>query len=197
MTISREIKALCNRFINSLEGIEIDDLLERLISNKDEKLKFEEISELRKELASAKTPYMLSLVETFEESQEPVVVFSAHTYPIEVLQKRKGWKVITGSTSNEDRAQAVKLFQEGKLKGIGATIKAGGVGLTLTNAHQAVFVDLDWTPAMNLQAEDRLCRIGQTKGVIINRIVADHILDQRIMSILIEKKKLLESVSLN
>ena len=196
VVIDQKTKGLCDKFVSSLEGIDLDDTIESIISSKKEKIGFSEISEVRRELASAKIPHMLSLIETYENGDEPIVVFSAHVSPIEVLEKREGWRIITGKVSNEYKAESVKLFQEGGLKGIGATIKAGGVGLTLTNAHQAIFVDLDWTPAMNLQAEDRLCRIGQTKGVIINRITADHILDQRIMSILTTKKKLLEAVSL-
>jgi hypothetical protein len=57
-----------------------------------------------------------------------------------------------------------RAFQAGQLKGVGVSIKAGGVGITLTHAWKALFVDLDWTPASNWQkwqAEDRLARGGQ------------------------------------
>ena len=104
---------------------------------------------------------------------------------------------ITGSDKAADREESVRQFQAGELKGIACTIKAGGVGITLTRSHQVVFVDMDWTPANNLQAEDRACRIGQTKGVVISKLVADHTLDKKLTWILIEKMKLITAVELN
>ena len=198
VSIDKKTKTLCDRFMTSIKsaGVDFEEAIEDAIANRDARIDFTELSEARRELATAKIPHMLSAVETFEEGEESVVVFSAHEDPIKVLGERKGWRIITGSTRDEDRTEAVREFQDGKLKGLAATIKAGGVGLTLTYAHQAIFVDMDWTPANNLQAEDRLCRIGQTKGVVINRIVADHVLDDRLTTILVAKKKLLEASSL-
>lgn len=118
---------------------------------------FEKFSEIRALLAKSRIPAMLEMVEEYEESETPLLVFSAHKAPIEALKDRAGWAIITGDTSAEERFNIVKLFQSGKLKGVGLTIQAGGVGLTLTRASHALFVDLDWTPAMNIQAEDRLC----------------------------------------
>ena len=81
------------------------------------------------------------------------------------------------------------LFRS-QLKGIALTIQAGGVGLTLTRAWKALFVDLDWTPSWNSQAEDRICRIGQTKPVEIVHMVSDHVLDIHIHDLLSYKIKL-------
>lgn len=139
---------------------------------------FEQFSEIRALLAEARIPAMLEEVESYEESDTPLVVFSAHKAPILELGKRDGWKIITGETKPEDRRDIVHAFQNGQLKGIGLTIQAGGVGLTLTRASNALFVDLDWTPAMNIQAEDRICRIGQTSSkVLIKRMSSTHPLD--------------------
>lgn len=118
---------------------------------------FDEFSEIRALLAEARIPAMLEEVESYEDSGTPLVVFSAHKAPIKELAKRDGWEIITGDTSPEKRNGIVKAFQAGKLKGLGLTIQAGGVGITLTHASNALFVDLDWTPAWNLQAEDRMC----------------------------------------
>ncbi len=146
---------------------------------------FEKFSELRALLAKSRIPAMLEMVEEFEESETPLLVFSAHRAPIEALKDRAGWAIITGNTSAEERFNIVKLFQSGKLKGVGLTIQAGGVGLTLTRASHALFVDLDWTPAMNIQAEDRICRIGQTSDkVLIKRMVSNHPLDKHIQMLL-------------
>ena len=146
---------------------------------------FEQFEALRTLLAKARIPAMLEIVEGYEESEIPLVVFSAHKEPIETLEKREGWEIITGDTKPEDRRNIVSRFQNGELKGIGLTIRAGGVGITLTRASSALFVDLDWTPANNMQSEDRICRIGATtNSVLIMRMKTSNPLDQRIHDLL-------------
>lgn len=153
---------------------------------------FEAFSGLRSDLASSRIPAMLELVESHEEEEVPLIVFSAHRNPIIELGKRDGWEIITGDTKSEERQKIVNRFQAGELRGVGLTIQAGGVGLTLTKAWKAIFVDLDWTPALNQQAEDRLCRIGQTRPVEIVRLVSDHVLDKHILNLLSSKISLFE-----
>ena len=145
---------------------------------------FTELARIRAMLATAKIPGLLGLVEEYEAAEEPVVVFSMHRPPVEALASRPGWARITGSESSEARQEIVKKFQAGELKGLACTTQAAGIGLTLTRAHHAVFVDLAWTPALNSQAEDRLCRIGQDRGVIITSLVATHCVDQRVEELL-------------
>lgn len=155
-------------------------------------LDFDEIAKARTALAIAKIPALLALVEDYEEQEEPLIVFSAHRAPIDIFANRPGWAVITGDTSSEDRRQIQDDFQAGKLKGIAGTIKAAGVALTLTRASHAIFVDLEWTPALNSQAEDRLLRIGQTRGVLITTLVANFPLDKRVHELLTFKRNLIK-----
>jgi SNF2 family DNA or RNA helicase len=194
VTINRATYNLCDSVLIEADaaGVDVEDAVSEAIKTGARKTLFEELSEARRELATAKTPYAMSLLDMYEEAGEPVVVFSAH-----ITSHRKGWGIITGATKTEDRADIVRTFQEGKLSGLACTIAAGGVGITLTHAHQAIFIDMDWTPAMNLQAEDRLCRIGQTGGVVITRLIAEHPLDERLASVLIKKQKLIEAANLN
>lgn len=156
----------------------------------DELPPFEMFSQLRGELAETRIDAMLEIVESHEEEGIPLVVFSAHRKPIDTLAIREGWATITGSTKPEERQNIVREFQSGSLKGIALTIQAGGVGLTLTKAWKALFVDLDWTPALNAQAEDRICRIGQTKPCEIVRMVSDHPLDTHVLKLLSNKIEL-------
>lgn len=154
---------------------------------------FESMSKVRAQLAKANIPAMMEYVEECEEQGCPLVVFSAHLSPLDALLGRPGWAVISGETSPEKRQQIVDAFQEGRLKGVALTIRAGGVGLTLTRAWKALFVDLDWVPGWNAQAEDRVCRIGQTSNKVeIVRMVNDHPLTLHILSILAEKIDLIE-----
>lgn len=153
---------------------------------------FEKISKMRNEMAIAKIPHMLDQVEMYEENDEPLVVFSAHTAPINYLKERSGWAIITGDISQTNRDRIIEDFQAGKYKGLGITIQAGGVGITLTHAAHALFVDKMWTPALNWQAEDRICRIGQTRGCIIKSLVCSHVLEQRIYELLGIKTEMIQ-----
>jgi SWI/SNF-related matrix-associated actin-dependent regulator 1 of chromatin subfamily A len=153
---------------------------------------FEEFSEIRAKLASARIPAVEEIVESYEESDTPLVVFSAHVAPIKAIGSRQGWDCITGDTNPKDRRDIVKAFQSGQLKGVACTIQAGGVGVTLTRASTALFVDLDWTPAWNLQAEDRICRIGQTSNkVLIQHLQSNHPLDKHIQKLIRYKMQLM------
>ncbi len=149
---------------------------------------FDEFSRMRALLAKDRIPAMLEIVESYEDSSTPLVVFSAHKAPVEELDKRDGWEIITGDTTAKRRHEIVQAFQAGQLKGLGLTIRAGGVGLTLTKASHALFVDLDWTPALNIQAEDRICRIGQTANNIqIMHMQSKHPLDQHVQKLIAQK----------
>jgi len=154
------------------------------------------LSTHRRELAEAKIKTALSLVEEYEQNDEPLVVFSAHRAPILALQGRKGWGVITGDTSAPERTGLVADFQAGKLKGIGGTIGAMGVGVTLTHSAHVLFVDRSYVPAENLQAEDRCMRIGQTRGVLVTTMVAEHAVDRRVAEVLERKEAMLREAGL-
>ncbi len=86
----------------------------------------------------------------------------------------------------------MKDFQAGKYLGLGGTIEAAGEGITLTYAAHGLFVDEEWTPALNDQAIARMLRHGQKKPVTIDVLVANHPLDQRIAEILAGKTAIIE-----
>jgi len=149
------------------------------------------MSKVRAMLAKAKVGEMLELVEEYEEAETPLVVFSAHKAPCQVVAKRPGWALITGETKMEERQAIVEQFQRGELKGLALTIAAGGVGITLTRAAHMLFVDLDWTPAWNHQAMCRIRRIGQkAEHLHYVRMSFNHELDQRVEDLLAWKTEL-------
>ncbi|KAJ7238829.1 P-loop containing nucleoside triphosphate hydrolase protein, partial [Mycena haematopus] len=57
----------------------------------------------------------------------------------------------------------------------------GGLGVNLTAADTVIFYDQDWNPQMDAQAQDRAHRIGQTKPVLIFRLVSAHTIEEKIM----------------
>ena len=153
---------------------------------------FEKFSKLRAALAKDRIPALIEQVESFEEADEPVVVFSAHKEPMKALAQRDGWGTITSDTTLEGRKEIVRQFQDGFLKGVGLTIKAGGVGLTLTRASKMIFVDMEWNPALNTQAEDRICRIGQqADNIQYVRLVSNCALDIHVHNILHAKAEMI------
>jgi SNF2 family DNA or RNA helicase len=191
--IDSKTKKSCDKALAALAevGVSLDDMISKAAASAGG-VAFEAMSAARAALAAAKVETVLELVESFEEQEEPVVVFSAHVAPLEALAKREGWAIITGETPAAERTAIEDKFQKGELKGIAASIKAGGVAITLTRACHSIFLDLEWTPALNAQAEDRICRIGQTRPVQIVRMIADHALDERIMELLGEKQALID-----
>jgi hypothetical protein len=146
------------------------------------------IFKARRILAEAKIPVMLDIIKEYQESREPLVVFSAHRGPIEALSGVKGCTTVLGDTAPEDRAERVRAFQAGEFGVFGGTIQAAGVGITLTRAAHALFVDLDWGPSWNAQAESRICRIGQDRGILVKRLVAPGTLDEQVSAILSRKQ---------
>ncbi len=190
---ARDTKAL-DAIVAKLGGTEnLAAALRSAMAGSDKDLCFTEISRARAILAKAKIPAMMEVIESFEEQGEPLVVFSAHRAPIDALHGRAGWAVITGDTAPEERTSIENDFQNGKLLGVACTIKAGGVAITLTRAANSLFVDREWTPALNEQAQDRIFRIGQLRGVCCDHLIADHVLDQRIADLLEEKTNIVDN----
>ncbi len=188
--VDRKTRDLCAATRAAIEAAGIS--LEEVVETGKMGAAFEAISKTRAALAAAKVPAMLELIEEHEEEGQAVVVFSAHKAPIQALAGRAGWATFTGETSAEERTRIVADFQAGKYKGLATTIGAGGVGHTMTYAHHMLFVDQDWTPAMNNQAEDRCCRIGQDRGVIIRILTVPDTIDEDVAAILMRKQRLID-----
>lgn len=188
-------RAACDALQATLaeRGLTLEDLLdiaerqERFPS--DQKIPFELASIVRRELAEAKVGALVQLIEEYEAAGEPVVVFSSHRLPIDVLGKGSGWAAVTGSTPPAQRTELVAKFQAGELRGIAGTIPALGVAVTLTRASHVIFVDQAWNPADNHQAAERLNRIGQDRKVLVRILVADHPIDRGIARILRAKQR--------
>lgn len=181
--IDNQTKRQCDLALRELEkiGVSLEEALDQSMERKDRTHAFNELSKARAQLATAKIPSALKLVESYEQNEEPIVVFSCMRNPIDIFKDRKGWGVITGEVTGPARDKVVEDFQSGKLLGVGLTVAAGGVGITLHRASNALFIDYDWVPANNAQAYARIRRIGQKRPQLIVRLVADHELDRQIL----------------
>jgi len=190
-----EAKRLCDEAAAKLleVGIDVNDARARSDLDSIHGEVLGALSAARAALSEAKLPWAIELCDDLQAQGEPIVFWSAHRAPVEAIGAAEGWATILGGTPNAKRQDIVNQFQDGNLKGIALTIGAGGVGITLTRAAHAVFVDLDWVPAANSQAEDRICRIGQTRGCIIHRIIADHPVDAWVTRALARKQAIIEA----
>jgi len=74
------------------------------------------------------------------------------------------------------------------------SLKAGGVGLNLTGADHVVHFDPWWNPAAEAQATDRAHRIGQTKTVHVHKLIAADSVEENVLRLQSQKRKLLRDV---
>ncbi|GAA5899588.1 uncharacterized protein JCM6883_005267 [Sporobolomyces salmoneus] len=104
-----------------------------------------------------------------------------------------------GSSSAEERNEAIELLREkeedGGVKVMLLSTKAGGVGLNLTSACRVLSLDLAWSKAVEAQAFDRTYRLGQLRDVEIERIIVEDTIEERILN-LQARKTLLSDMSL-
>lgn len=151
-----------------------------------ESLKFSKqnmINKLYTDSAEAKIPAVLDYLGTVIEAGCKFLIFAHHLPMIDaihefLLKKKVACIRIDGGTPSGSRQQLVTEFQEkDTIKAAVLSIKAGGVGLTLTAASTVIFAELSWTPGDLIQAEDRVHRIGQESSVNIYYLLANDTVD--------------------
>lgn len=155
----------------------------KLVNKKDKETG--EITQVNKTIVNLMDPSakLDALQENIEDApNEPLVIFTTFRGMVEMTcqrLKRMGisYATLTGETPDVDRERAWRSFQDGTVQMFVGTIAAGGVGITLTRASTADFLDRTWSPAINQQAEDRLHRIGQKNAVQIRDYVARDTVD--------------------
>lgn len=135
------------------------------------------------------------LKEQFQDEDDSLVLFAYHKSVIALLEENlPGAVTLTGDTPIDKRQTIVDDFQAGKFRILILNIIAGGVGITLTKAQNAIFFEVDVTPANNLQAEDRIHRIGQTGTCNIYYLCAENSVDERVFKLLEYKTKQINKV---
>ncbi len=145
----------------------------------------------------AKLPHVINFVKNIMEIEESVVVFchhkSIHQLLNESLSEFSPSSIIGGQTDNF-RQENIDRFQDGKTKLMIAGLRAGNVGINLTKARYVIFAELDWSPAIHRQAEDRLHRIGQKNTVFAYYLIGNGTLDDHVANVLVDKSYEIDSV---
>ncbi|RCH92765.1 hypothetical protein CU097_007714 [Rhizopus azygosporus] len=147
---------------------------------------------------SGKVLLLDRLLTALFERGHKVLVFSQMTKMLDILEDWatdiKGWKIcrLDGSVPQESRRQQIEEFSDPKSDTMLFLLstRAGGLGINLTAADTVVIFDSDWNPQMDLQAQDRVHRIGQTKPVLIYRLVAAKTVEAKILEKATAKRRL-------
>ncbi len=134
-----------------------------------------------------------------ENQGDPLVMFATHAQLVALAGRRaerEGYRTgyIRGGMTATAKTRTRKAFQAGELDLLCVTTSAGGVGLTLTAAYTAVFLERPWAYWQASQAEDRIHRRGQTEKVNIVDIVAADSIESRIRAALRTKAQSLSDL---
>ncbi len=148
--------------------------------------KFERLKSLGEEIASRQEKMLVFT--QFREITDHIAFFLSETFG------RTGL-VLHGGTSVSKRQSMVDAFQkEDGPPFMVLTVKAGGTGLTLTQASHVVHFDRWWNPAVENQASDRAYRIGQHRNVLIHKFICQGTIEEKIDRMITDKKELAEGI---
>lgn len=153
---------------------------------------------LKRLAAELKINQFMEWLDSFLESSDgKIIVFAIHKKIIDTLKNKYNHKcvVIDGSVPPQQRAINADKFNKNKSTRIMiAQIQAAGVGWNGTAASDVAMLEISWSPAMNIQAEDRAHRIGQTKNVTCWYFVASQTIEERILKAIEMKESVIKSV---
>ncbi|MGB3764575.1 MAG: C-terminal helicase domain-containing protein, partial [Ornithinimicrobium sp.] len=125
------------------------------------------------------------------------LVFSSFTGFLKVVRERLeeagiGYVYLDGRTRN--RPERIRAFREGSDPLFLISLKAGGSGLTLTEADYVFVLDPWWNPAAESQAIDRTHRIGQSRSVMVYRMVSADTIEDKVVALQERKRALFSTV---
>jgi len=155
------------------------------------------LEQAKKVKSSAKMEMLMEMLPEMLEEGRRVLLFSQFTKMLaiieEQLKKRNiNYTKLTGSTT--DREKVIDEFKQGKADVFLISLKAGGVGLNLTEADTVIHYDPWWNPAVENQATDRAHRIGQNKAVFVYKLITENTLEEKILLMQARKQALADGV---
>src|SRR5450755_687775 len=156
-----------------------------------------QLGTLQRLAARGKLGAALAWIHDFLASGEPLVVFARHVEVQQAVVARFPAALhLLGSDSLRDREAAIERFQDpgGPRLIVGAT-RVAAQGITLTRASNVAFLELEWTPAMHDQAEDRCHRIGQRDAVTAWYLLAAETIDETMARLIQSKRTLVAAVT--
>lgn len=150
------------------------------------------------EVPSSKMNALMGKLDEVLAEGHRVLIFSQFTSFLrrvgdELLSRDVPFSYLDGSTRN--RAQVIDGFRGGDDPVFLISLKAGGFGLTLTEADYVFLLDPWWNPAAEAQAIDRTHRIGQTSSVMVYRLVAEGTIEEKVLALQEKKAALFDALT--
>jgi len=155
------------------------------------------LKEAQKVQQSAKLDLLMELLPEQLEEGRRILVFSQFTRMIALIEielnvRKIDYAKLTGQTRNRD--EAIERFKSGEANVFLISLKAGGVGLNLTEADTVIIYDPWWNPAAESQASDRAHRIGQDKPVFVYKLITENTVEEKIIAMQDKKRALAEGI---
>ncbi len=146
---------------------------------------------------SAKRTRLRELLGELVAEGRRVLVFSQFVEMLRLIETdltEAGMSHVTLTGQTQNRAEVLDSFAQGDAAVFLLSLKAGGVGLTLTEADTVILYDPWWNPAVERQAMDRTHRIGQDKPVFVHRLVAAGTVEEKILDMQARKQALADAL---
>jgi len=155
------------------------------------------LRQARKVEESAKLELLLQILPEMVEEGRRILLFSQFTKMLGLIEselKRLGMRYskLTGQTRKRD--EAIERFRSGAADIFLISLKAGGVGLNLTEADTVIHYDPWWNPAAENQATDRAHRIGQEKAVFVYKLITENTVEEKILALQAKKHALAQGI---
>ena len=150
-----------------------------------------------RDIPSAKIDALVEQLDDVLDAGHRALVFSQFTGLLDLVRARLDaaavdYCYLDGKT--RQRPAVIERFKNGSAPLFLISLKAGGFGLNLTEADYCFLLDPWWNPATETQAIDRTHRIGQTRNVMVYRLIAADTIEQKVMALNARKAQLFSSV---
>ena len=146
---------------------------------------------------SAKLELLMEMLPELIDEGRKILIFSQFTSMLALIEEqltrsKLSYCKLTGASTK--RQEIVESFQNGDIPVFLISLRAGGVGLNLTEADTVIHFDPWWNPAVENQATDRAHRIGQDKPVFVYKFIVENSIEEKIQLIQKEKAELANSL---
>jgi superfamily II DNA or RNA helicase len=146
---------------------------------------------------SAKLDLLMDMLPELLEEGRKILVFSQFTRMIALIEDKLNQRDITYSKltgQTQDRDASIERFKSGEADVFLISLKAGGIGLNLTEADTVILYDPWWNPAVEAQAADRAHRIGQDKPVFVYKLITENTVEEKMIAMQDRKRALANSI---
>ncbi|NRB78436.1 MAG: DEAD/DEAH box helicase [Saccharospirillaceae bacterium] len=159
--------------------------------------KLVKLDEAKKVKNSAKLQFILDVLPEMLEEGRKVLIFSQFAQMLLIIEDElHKHKITTAKLTGQTRKREEEIakFTSGEVGVFLISLKAGGVGLNLTQADTVIHFDPWWNPAAENQATDRAYRIGQDKPVFVYKLVTQDSIEERVLELQKKKQAMADAV---